>query len=134
MTPESPPPLQPDRYSRQIRFAPLGPEGQQRLAASTAVIVGCGALGTIQAALLARAGVGTLRLIDRDYVEESNLQRQLLYTERDAAEALPKAEAARRHLLEANSSIRIEAHVADLNPEDAPELLAGAGVILDATD
>jgi adenylyltransferase/sulfurtransferase len=122
------------RYSRQTRFAPFGPEGQQRLAASTAVVVGCGALGTVQAALLARAGVGTLRLIDRDYVEESNLQRQLLYTEQDAAEALPKAEAARRHLLEANSTIRIEAHIADLNPEDAPDLLAAAEVILDATD
>jgi molybdopterin/thiamine biosynthesis adenylyltransferase len=126
--------LQPDRYSRQTRFAPFGIEGQQRLGNSTAVIVGCGALGTIQAALLARAGVGTLRLIDRDYVEESNLQRQILYTEQDAAEALPKAEAARRHLLEANSTINIEAHVADLNPEDAPDLLTGAGVILDATD
>jgi molybdopterin/thiamine biosynthesis adenylyltransferase len=126
--------LQPDRYSRQTRFAPFGPEGQQRLGQATAVIVGCGALGTTQAALLARAGVGTLRLIDRDYVEESNLQRQLLYTEQDAEDALPKAEAARRHLLEANSTIRIEAHVADLNPEDAPDLLSGAQVILDATD
>jgi adenylyltransferase/sulfurtransferase len=123
-----------DRYSRQTRFAPFGPEGQERLAASTAVVVGCGALGTVQAGLLARAGVGTLRLIDRDYVEESNLQRQMLYTERDAAEALPKAEAARRHLVEANSAIRIEAHIADLNPEDAADLLDGADVILDATD
>lgn len=124
----------PDRYSRQTRFALFGHEGQHSLAASTAVIVGCGALGTVQASLLARAGVGTLRLIDRDYVEESNLQRQLLYTEQDAAEALPKAEAARRHLLEANSTIAIEAHIADLNPENAPELLANANVILDATD
>jgi molybdopterin/thiamine biosynthesis adenylyltransferase len=123
-----------DRYSRQTRFAPFGEEGQERLSASTAVIVGCGALGCTQAALLARAGAGTLRLIDRDYVEESNLQRQILYTERDAAEALPKAEAARRHLVEANSVIRVEACVADLNPEDAPDLLAGADVILDATD
>jgi len=126
--------LHPDRYSRQTRFLPFGPEGQEKLGQSTAVIVGCGALGTAQAALLARAGVGTLRLIDRDYVEESNLQRQLLYTEQDAAEALPKAEAARRRLLEANSTIRVEAHVADLNPEDAPDLLGGADAILDATD
>jgi len=126
--------LQQDRYSRQTRFEPFGIEGQTRLRGATAVIVGCGALGTVQAALLARAGVGTLRLIDRDYVEESNLQRQLLYTEQDAAEALPKAEAARRRLLEANSTIRIEAHVADLNPEDAAELLSGADAILDATD
>jgi molybdopterin-synthase adenylyltransferase len=122
------------RYSRQTRFLPFGPEGQQRLASSTAVIVGCGALGTIQAALLARAGLGTLRLIDRDYVEESNLQRQLLYTEQDATDSLPKAEAARRHLLEANSTITIEAHIADLNPEDASDLLGSADVILDATD
>ena len=134
MTPESSPSLQPDRYSRQIRFAPLGPEGQERLANATAVIVGCGALGTAQAALLTRAGVGTLRLIDRDYVEESNLQRQLLYTEEDARAGLPKAEAARRHLLEANSSVQIEARVSDLDPESAEDHLAGADVILDGTD
>ncbi len=121
------------RFSRQIRFAPLGVEGQARLSGSVAVIIGCGALGTLQAALLARAGVGTLRLIDRDYVEESNLQRQLLYTENDAFEGLPKAEAARRHLLECNSAIQVETHVTDLNPENADELLRG-DVILDGTD
>ena len=126
--------MQSDRFSRQIRFAPFGPEGQQQFADSTAVIVGCGALGTAQAALLARAGVGSLRLIDRDYVEESNLQRQLLYTEEDARAGLPKAEAARRHLLEANSSVRIEAHISDLDPESAAEHLTGAAVILDGTD
>jgi adenylyltransferase/sulfurtransferase len=91
-------------------------------------------LGTVQASLLARAGVGTIRLIDRDYVEESNLQRQVLFTEEDAAAGLPKAEAARRHLIAANSTIRVEAHIADLNPEDAPELLGGAGAIVDGTD
>ncbi|MDP9054804.1 MAG: ThiF family adenylyltransferase [Acidobacteriota bacterium] len=123
-----------DRYSRQIRFAPFGPEGQERLSQSTAAIVGCGALGTVQAALLARAGVGTIHLIDRDYVEESNLQRQVLYTEADARDAIPKAIAARRHLLEANSSVRIEAHVKDLNPGNADELLGPAQAILDATD
>lgn len=123
-----------ERFSRQIRFAPFGEEGQRNLAASTAAIVGCGALGTVQAALLARAGVGTLRLIDRDYVEESNLQRQILYTEEDARTGLPKAEAARRHLLAANSGVRIEALVADLNPADAEDLLGGADVILDGTD
>jgi molybdopterin-synthase adenylyltransferase len=123
-----------ERFSRQTRFAPLGSEGQRNLAAATAVIAGCGALGTVQAALLVRAGVGTLRLIDRDYVEESNLQRQLLYTESDADESLPKAEAARRHLLDANSDVRIETHVSDLNPENADDLLAGADVILDGTD
>ena len=123
-----------DRFSRQIRFAPFGLEGQERLSASTAVIVGCGALGTVQAALLVRAGTGAVRLIDRDYVEESNLQRQLLYTEADARQAIPKAEAARRHLLEAYSAARIEAHVSDLNPENADDLLANADVILDGTD
>jgi molybdopterin/thiamine biosynthesis adenylyltransferase len=127
-------PTNSDRYSRQTRFAPFGTEGQERLSSSTAVIVGCGALGTVQAALLARAGTGTIHLIDRDYVEESNLQRQMLYTELDALQSFPKAEAARRHLLDANSSIRIEAHVSDLNPENADELLRDAGVILDATD
>jgi molybdopterin-synthase adenylyltransferase len=123
-----------DRYSRQIRFAPFGATGQEKLGAARAVIVGCGALGTVQASLLARAGAGTIVLIDRDYVEESNLQRQLLYTEADARDALPKAEAARRHLLEANSSICIEAHISDLNPENADDLLGGVDVILDATD
>jgi molybdopterin/thiamine biosynthesis adenylyltransferase len=123
-----------ERYSRQIRFTRFGEDGQRNLAASTAVIVGCGALGTVQAALLARAGVGTLRLIDRDYVEESNLQRQILYTEEDARLGLPKAEAARRHLLAANSGVSIEAFVSDLNPADADDLLGGATVILDGTD
>ncbi len=126
--------MSPDRYSRQTRFLPFGEDGQKAISAATAVIVGCGALGTAQAALLARAGVGRLRLIDRDYVEESNLQRQVLYTEADAAAALPKAEAARRHLLEANSGIEIEAAISDLNPRDAEDLLEGADVILDATD
>jgi adenylyltransferase/sulfurtransferase len=124
----------PERYSRQIRFAPFGPAGQERLGGATAVIVGCGALGTVQASLLARAGAGTIHLIDRDYVEESNLQRQLLYTEADARAVLPKAEAARGHLLEANSGIRVEARVSDLNPENADDLLADADVILDGTD
>src|ERR1700735_4162018 len=110
-----------DRFSRQIRFAPFGPEGQENLSAATAVIVGCGALGTIQASLLARAGVGAVHLIDRVYVEDINRQRQLLYTESDASLSLPKAEAARRHLLEANSEIRIEAHISDLNPENADD-------------
>jgi len=123
-----------DRFSRQIRFVPFGAEGQKRLGSATVAIVGCGALGGVQAALLARAGVGTIRLIDRDYVEESNLQRQILYTEADAREGLPKAEAARRALAKANSGIRIDAMVADLTPESAQELLSGASVILDGTD
>ena len=122
------------RYIRQTRFAPLGPEGQEQLGRSTAVIVGCGALGTVQATLLARAGVGSLRLVDRDYVEVSNLQRQVLYTEADAEAVLPKAEAARRHLLEANSEIAVEAHISDLDASNVEELLGGADVILDGTD
>ena len=89
-------PDQRDRYSRQILFSPVGEAGQQRLLASRVAIVGCGALGSFHAAALARAGVGPLRLIDRDYVEPSNLQRQWLYDEADAAEALPKAAAAAR--------------------------------------
>jgi adenylyltransferase/sulfurtransferase len=123
-----------NRYSRQIRFAPLVAEGQERLGRSTAVIVGCGALGTVQAGLLARAGVGTLRLVDRDYVETSNLQRQVLYTEADAEAGMPKAEAARRHLIAANSEITIDARIADLEASNAAELLGGADVILDGTD
>ena len=123
-----------ERYSRQTRFTPFGPAGQESLGRSTAVIVGCGALGTVQAGLLARAGVGRLRLIDRDYVEESNLQRQILYTEKDVRMGLPKAEAARRHLIEANSQVVLDAYVCDLNPENAAELLGDAAVILDATD
>ena len=117
-----------------MRFAPFGAEGQELLGRATAVIVGCGALGSAQASLLARAGVGTLRLIDRDYVEESNLQRQVLYTEEDARDALPKAEAARRHLRQANSLVNVEAVIADLEPRNAEELLGGASVILDGTD
>jgi adenylyltransferase/sulfurtransferase len=123
-----------NRYSRQTRFAFLGPEGQEHLKNSTAAIVGCGALGTVQASLLARAGVGNLRLIDRDYVEVSNLQRQVLYTEADAEAALPKAEAARRHLTAVNSEIAIEAHISDLDAGNVEELLGGANVILDGTD
>src|SRR6202012_5275432 len=108
-----------DRYSRQTRFSAFGVDGQERLGQATAVIVGCGALGSVHASLLARAGVGRLRLIDRDYVEESNLQRQILYNEEDAAAGLPKAEAARRHLASANSTIKVEAVISDLNPENA---------------
>src|ERR1039457_968728 len=94
-----------DRYSRQILFPGIGIEGQRRLAESHAVIVGCGALGCVQAMLLARAGVGRLTLIDRDYVERSNLQRQILYDESDAAAALPKVIAAQQRLAAINSEI-----------------------------
>ncbi|MCS6952780.1 MAG: ThiF family adenylyltransferase [Bryobacterales bacterium] len=123
-----------DRYSRQILFAGLGEEGQQRLMESCAVIVGCGALGNFQADALARAGVGRIRLIDRDYVEWSNLQRQCLFEEADAEQALPKAVAAARRLQRVNSQIQLAPVVADLTPENAEELLGGAGVVLDGTD
>ena len=122
------------RYSRQVLFAPIGGAGQQRLAASTVAIVGCGATGAAAAALLARAGVGTLILIDRDFVEESNLQRQVLFDEADAAAATPKAEAARRQIARFNSEIQVRAHVADLVPDNIQTLLGDAALILDATD
>src|SRR5580693_5150648 len=122
------------RYSRQSRFAPLGEEGQQRIEAARVAVVGLGALGSVQAELLARAGVGTLRLIDRDFVELSNLQRQTLYEESDVAEALPKAIAATRRLARVNSGIHIEPVVGDLSPANIEETLEGVGLILDATD
>jgi molybdopterin/thiamine biosynthesis adenylyltransferase len=123
-----------DRYSRQRLFPAIGDEGQRRLATSHAVLVGCGATGAASAGLLARAGVGHLTIIDRDFVEPSNLQRQMLFTEEDACEALPKAEAARRRLLTINSEVTVTAQIADLTPANAHALLAGADVILDATD
>ena len=123
-----------ERYSRQTRFAGLGEEGQKRLANSRVAIVGCGALGTAQAELLARAGVGTIRVIDRDYVERSNLQRQLLFDEQDAASGLPKAIAAANHLRAINTSIAIDPVVADLVAPNAEHLLSDVQLILDGTD
>jgi molybdopterin/thiamine biosynthesis adenylyltransferase len=122
------------RYSRQSRFAGLGPEGQRRIRAARVAVVGLGALGSVQADLLARAGVGALRLIDRDFVEISNLQRQTLYQESDAAEALPKAVAAARRLARVNSEVEIEPMVGDLSPRNIDETLEGVALILDATD
>jgi molybdopterin/thiamine biosynthesis adenylyltransferase len=123
-----------DRYSRQVLFRGVGAEGQNRLAASRVVIVGCGATGSALASLLARAGVGAIRIIDRDYVEPSNLQRQSLFDEADAAESLPKAIAAARRIAAFNSHIVVEPHVADLTPANITSLLAGAQLILDGTD
>ncbi|MGH9468355.1 MAG: ThiF family adenylyltransferase [Terriglobales bacterium] len=123
-----------ERYSRQLLFAPLGRRGQQRLAAARVAIVGCGALGTAQADLLARAGVGRLLLLDRDYVEPSNLQRQTLFDEQDALAGLPKAIAAKARLQRINSAIEIEAVVTDLEPGNALRLLRGCDVLLDGTD
>jgi molybdopterin-synthase adenylyltransferase len=122
------------RYSRQILFRGIGPEGQGKLAASRIAIVGCGATGSALASLLARAGVGTLRIIDRDYVEPSNLQRQSLFDENDAAESLPKAIAAARKIAAFNSQIAIEPKVEDLVPASIQALLEGMSLILDGTD
>jgi molybdopterin/thiamine biosynthesis adenylyltransferase len=123
-----------ERYSRQIFFSPIGETGQQKISDARVAIVGCGALGSFQAESLARAGVGSLRLIDRDYVDLSNLQRQWLYSEEDADAAIPKAEAARRRLCEINRTVEISSFVADLTPSNAEDLLSGCDLILDGTD
>jgi molybdopterin-synthase adenylyltransferase len=123
-----------ERYSRQILFSGIGAEGQRRLAAGRVAIVGCGATGSALASLLARAGVGKLRIIDRDYVEPSNLQRQSLFDENDAAESLPKAVAAVRKISSFNSEIFVEAKVEDLTPRNIEVLLEDVDVILDGTD
>jgi molybdopterin-synthase adenylyltransferase len=123
-----------ERYSRQILFSGIGTEGQERLEAGSIAIVGCGATGSAMAALLARSGVGRLRIIDRDYVEPSNLQRQGLFEEQDAAESLPKAIAAARRIAAFNSDIEVEARVEDLVPRNIEVLLEDADVILDGTD
>jgi adenylyltransferase/sulfurtransferase len=122
------------RYERQMRLSQIGTEGQRRLQASTAAVVGLGALGCTGADLLARAGVGRLILIDRDVVDWSNLQRQSLYTEMDAREGRPKAEAARARLQQVNSEIRLDAESADLCAQNVQELLAPADLVLDGTD
>src|SRR5215813_424213 len=113
-----------ERYSRQILFPPIGERGQERLLGAHAAIVGCGALGSFHAAALARAGVGFITIVDRDFVEPSNLQRQWLFEESDAAESLPKAAAAAQRLARINSSIRVEGVVADLTASNIAELLS----------
>src|SRR5712692_9530503 len=119
-----------ERYSRQILFSPIGRAGQEKLRHAKVVIVGCGALGTAQAGALARAGVGSVRIIDRDYVEASNLQRQMLFDETDAAERLPKAVAAERKLRQINSEVPVEGVVSDLNSRYAEDSLRGFNLIL----
>ncbi len=123
-----------ERYSRQILFDGIGLAGQEKLLAAHVTIVGCGALGTYHAAALARAGVGTLRIIDRDSIEASNLQRQWLFTEDDAAQALPKAMAAKQAIARLNSGITVEAEAVDLTPGNAADLLSGTQLLLDGTD
>src|SRR5436189_5748177 len=122
-----------ERYSRQVLFPGIGETGQKRLLSAQVTIVGCGATGSALASLLARAGVGTLRIIDRDYVEPSNLQRQMLFDEADAAESLPKAIAACRKIASFNSQVVAEPHVSDLRPENVEQLLAGVQLILGGT-
>lgn len=123
-----------DRYSRQVLFPEIGVEGQKKLLAAHVALVGCGATGSAIASLLARSGVGTIRIVDRDYVEPSNLQRQSLFDESDARESLPKAVAAARQIARFNSQIVVEPHVADLVPANVELLLSGADLILDGTD
>lgn len=123
-----------ERYSRQILFPPIGERGQERLLAAHAVIAGCGALGSFHAGALARAGVGKLTIIDRDYVEPSNLHRQFLFEEEDAEAAMPKAAAAARRIARINSSVAVHAAIADLTASNVENLLGGADIILDGTD
>src|ERR687885_1134451 len=123
-----------DRYSRQILFEGIGAEGQRRLRSARVLIVGCGALGSAQVEMLARAGVGRLRVADRDFVEESNLQRQTMFTERDARERLPKAVACARRVAEINADVQVEAEVLDVHQGNVERLLAGCDLVLDGTD
>ncbi|MGA2796603.1 MAG: ThiF family adenylyltransferase [Thermoguttaceae bacterium] len=126
--------LQIERYIRQIRFPPLGEEGQRRLASARAMVCGCGALGSVIANTLVRAGVGGVRIVDRDFVELSNLARQTLFDEADAAAGLPKAVAAAEKLRRINSSVEIEPVVADVNHTNIERFCDGVDVILDGTD
>jgi molybdopterin/thiamine biosynthesis adenylyltransferase len=123
-----------ERYSRQILFNGIGPEGQRRLRQSRVLIVGCGALGSAQAESLARAGVGRIRIADRDYVEASNLQRQTMFTERDALERIPKAVAAANHISEINQEIAVEPEIVDVNHSNIERLIKDCDLVLDGTD
>src|SRR5258708_23313676 len=123
-----------ERYSRQILFSGIGEQGQRRLYDARVAIIGCGALGSAQAEALARAGVGRLRIVDRDFVEFSNLQRQTMFTERDATERLPKAIACARHVREINSDVVVEPEIVDANHSYAERLIQDCDVVLDGTD
>src|SRR5256886_14643743 len=123
-----------DRYSRQMRFYGIGEEGQGKLLDARVTLGGCGALGTVLANALVRAGVGHLRLIDRDFIETSNLQRQVLFDEHDVAEGLPKAEAAARKLGAINSSVHVDPVVTDIDRTNILDLVSDADLILDGTD
>lgn len=123
-----------ERYARQVQFPPIGAEGQQRLQESTAVLIGCGALGSTIADGLVRAGVGRLVIVDRDFVELNNLQRQMLFDEEDVLQQLPKAIAAARHLRKINSTVTVDPIVTDVHAGNVQDLLRGADVVLDGTD
>ena len=123
-----------ERYSRQIRFNKIGEEGQNKLAHSSVLVVGVGALGTVLANHLVRAGVGLVRIVDRDYVEMSNLQRQMLFDEQDVKESLPKAVAAEKKLKLINSDVTVEGIVADVTMNTLPDLMNGIDLVLDGTD
>lgn len=122
------------RYSRQMLFKPIGPAGQRKLAERSVLIVGMGALGTVLANHMVRAGVGHVRFVDRDYVEASNLQRQMLYDEEDAAQSIPKAVAARQKLAKVNSAVKLDEIVADVTVDNIEQLLDGVDLVLDGTD
>ena len=123
-----------ERYSRQVLFAAIGIGGQRQLSQARVVIVGCGALGSAQAESLARAGIGKLRIVDRDFVEYSNLQRQTMFTESDAANRLPKVIAAANHIGGVNSEINVEPEIADVNHSNIERLIDGCDLVIDGTD
>ena len=123
-----------ERYSRQILFHEIGKAGQEKLLNSMVLLVGCGALGAAHAEMLARAGVGKLRIVDRDFVEFTNLQRQTLFRESDALDRLPKAIAAKTRIAEINSEIEVEAIIADVNHSNVESLIEGCDIVLDGTD
>lgn len=123
-----------DRYVRQMRYGPFGEEGQRRLAASSVLVCGCGALGSVLADTLVRSGVGRVRIVDRDFVETSNLQRQVLFDEDDVAAQMPKAAAAAKKLRRINSQVEIEGVVADVDHANIAELAQGVDAIVDGTD
>jgi molybdopterin-synthase adenylyltransferase len=133
--PPTPPPADDlERYSRQARFWAVGAAGQARLRAARVAVIGCGALGSAAVDLLARGGVGALVVIDRDFVELSNLQRQVLFDEADAAAQVPKAVAAANAVRRINSQVMVEPHIADVTPANVEQLVAGAAVVIDGTD
>lgn len=123
-----------ERYQRQVRFAPLGEEGQRKLLESRVLICGCGALGSVVADTLVRAGVGFVRIVDRDFVDLNNLHRQVLYTEQDAVDQLPKAAAAAERLYKVNSSVQVDPQVKDLNAGNISQLADDVDLIVDGTD